>query len=361
MKIYQLLPTLSYGDAVGNDVLALDSALKRNGFKTCIYAENIDPRIDKRLVKRSSKLEGLKKTDVIIYHFSTGTKLNLELENFSCRIIMRYHNITPYNFFEGYSVVLTELCWQGREQLKLLKDKIEYCLADSEFNKHDLEELGFRCKIDVLPILIPFSDYEKEADKTILERYKSSEYVNILFTGRIAPNKKQEDIVAAFHMYQKYYNEKSRLFLVGSYNGMEIYYNRLRDYVKKLGTNNVYFTGHIKFEEILAYYKIADLFLSMSEHEGFCVPLVEAMFFELPIIAYDSTAISGTLGGSEVLMKGKDPLEVAGMIHYIMEYPDMRKKMIQSGKERLLDFDHRRIEERFIKYINSYVGEINEK
>lgn len=358
MKIYQLLPTLSYGDAVGNDVLALDRALKRNGFETCIYAENIDQRIDNRLVKSISKMKELKKTDLIIYHFAIGTKLNLEVINFSCRVIMRYHNITPYNFFEGYSIVHKELCWQGREQLKLLKDKIEYCLAASEFNKHDLENLGFKCKIDVLPILIPFSDYEREADKTILSRYNNSEFVNILFTGRIAPNKKQEDIVAAFHMYQKYYNEKSRLFLAGSYNGMEIYYNRLRDYVKKLGTKNVYFTGHIKFEEILAYYKIADLFLCMSEHEGFCVPLVEAMFFELPIIAYDSTAIGETLGGSGILIKEKNPLEIAGMINYLTENPDVRMNMIQNSKERLINFEYSRVETQFIKYINSYIEEI---
>lgn len=357
MRIVQLMPTLSYGDAVGNDALAIDDVLKRNGYKTCIYAENIDKRIDKNIVKRASELKKLEKEDLIIYHFSTGSKLNTELKRFPCKVVMRYHNITPYEFFEGYSPALSELCWQGREQLKDLKNNVKYCIAVSEYNKRDLETIGFKCRIDVLPILIPFSDYEKEPDRAIMRRYDSDEYINLLFTGRIAPNKKQEDVIASFYMYQKYYNPKSRLFIVGSYNGMGEYYNRLKKYVENLQVRNVFFTGHIKFNEILAYYNIADLFLCMSEHEGFCVPIVEAMFFALPIIAYDSTAVGGTLGGAGVLLGEKNPLETAGMINYIVNHPELREKMIQNGKERLKTFDHDKIEEQLLRYVRACIEE----
>lgn len=356
MRIVQLMPTLSYGDAVGNDALAINDTLKRNGYNTCIYAENIDKRIDKSIVKKASELKGLERDDLIIYHFSTGSKLNAQLRNFSCKIVMRYHNITPYNFFEGYNPALSELCWQGREQLKALRNDVEYCIADSEFNKRDLEELGFKCNIDVLPILIPFCDYEKEPDNNVVRRYESDEYINILFTGRIAPNKRQEDVIAAFHLYQKYYNPKSRLFMVGSYDGMAIYYNRLRRYAEELHVKNVYFTGHIKFDAILAYYRTADLFLCMSEHEGFCVPVVEAMFFGIPIVAYDSTAVGGTLGGAGVLLSEKNPLETAGMIDYIVNHTELREKMLQNGSERLRDFEHDKIEERFLKYVKGILG-----
>lgn len=355
MRILQLLPTLSYGDAVGNDVLALDGALRRQGYETCIYAENIDKRIDKKVVRNVSELKNLKENDLILYHFSTGTKLNSELRNLPCKIVMRYHNITPYRFFEGYSPVLTELCRNGREQLTALKDDIKYCIAVSEFNKRDLETLGFTCKIEVLPILIPFSDYEKEPDKAIMRRYKNDGYINILFTGRIAPNKKQEDVISAFYMYQKYYNPKSRLFIVGSYDGMPQYYNRLMAYANKLEVKNVYFTGHIKFQEILAYYKVADLFLCMSEHEGFCVPLVEAMFFNVPIVAYDSTAVGGTLGKAGILISEKNPLETAGLIDYILNHSELRDEMVRRGTERLSDFEHGKIEEQFVKYIKACI------
>lgn len=361
MRIIQLLPTLSYGDAVGNDALAIDDTLRRSGYQTCIYAENIDKRIDKSIVRKAVELKSLKKDDLIIYHFSTGSQLNTKLDQYPCKIVMRYHNITPYQFFEGYSPALTELCWQGREQLKALKNTIKYCIAASEFNKRDLERLGFQCRIDVLPIVIPFADYEKEPNQGVIRKYKTDEYINILFTGRIAPNKKQEDVIAAFYLYQKYYNPKSRLFIVGSYDGMAKYYNKLKNYVNNLQVKNVYFTGHIKFDEILAYYRAADLFVCMSEHEGFCVPIVEAMFFDLPIVAYDSTAVGGTLGGAGVLLKEKNPLETAGVIDYIVNHPELSQKMIQNGRERLRDFEHDSIEKRFLKCLKGYNGEKYEK
>lgn len=354
MRVYQIVTTLSYGDAVGNDVLALDDALRRHGYKTCIYAEHIDYRINRKQVKKISKLKKLKKDDLIVYHFAIATELNTQIKNYPCKIIMRYHNITPYHFFKNYSQSLTELCRQGRDQLEALKDDIQYCIADSEYNKNDLRELGFTGRIDVLPILIPFSDYEKEPDQYIVRQYRDDGYVNILFTGRIAPNKKQEDVIAAFYMYQKYYNPKSRLFVVGSYAGMESYYNRVKQYAEKLGVENVFFTGHIKFDKILAYYSIADLFLCMSEHEGFCVPIVESMFFGIPIIAYESTAVVDTLGGAGILLKEKKPLETAGMIDYIMNHPELRDQMVQAGRKRLEDFEHDKVEQQFLNCISEY-------
>ena len=120
--------------------------------------------------------------------------------------------------------------------------------------------------------------------------------------------------------------------------------------------DNVYFTGHIKFDEILAYYNLSDLFLCMSEHEGFCVPLVEAMKFDLPIIAYDSSAIGDTLGGSSVLLKDKNPLEVAGMIHYLTTHPDVMETLKEEQRARLNDFSHDKIEEQFLQYMSEFLG-----
>ena len=157
-------------------------------------------------------------------------------------------------------------------------------------------------------------------------------------------------------MYQKYYNSKARLFLVGSYNGMELYYQRLKEYVKRLNLKNVYFTGHIKFDEILAYYSVADLFLCMSEHEGFCVPVVEAMKFGVPIVAYDSSAVGDTLGGAGILLADKNPLETAGMMCYVMEHPEMRNEIKKAQETRLQDFAHSKIENQFLEYLSEFLG-----
>lgn len=354
MKVIQLLPTISYGDAVSNDVIALYHTLKKAGFTTGIYAENIDSRLPMKLVSAVSKVPRLNENDIIIYHLSTGTKLNYEFLRYRARKIMIYHNITPPSFFEDYSIISYELCRDGRKALAYLADKAEYCLADSEYNKQELVQAGYKCPVDVLPILIPFEDYEQPCDSRITDQYQNDRYTNIIFTGRIAPNKKQEDVIRAFYAYQKYYNPESRLFIVGSYSGMECYYQRLCAYVKALGVQNVIFTGHVKFAEILAYYKLADVFLCMSEHEGFCVPLVEAMYFQIPVVAYDSSAIGYTLGGAGVLLKEKNPLETAGMINYLMTHEDVKKDVVRGQNDQLKIYDNALIERKFLELLSKF-------
>lgn len=356
MKIIQLLPTLAFGDAVGNDTLALMQVIEEMGYETGIYAESIDQRLKDKRIKPAYKIPYLKPEDILIYHMSIGSQLTYEIENYHCKKMMIYHNVTPAEFPAPYNPVTAEACREGIEQVKYLSDKFDYCLADSEFNKQELIRMGYTCKIDVLPILIPFDDYKKTPSKKVLRRFKD-DYVNILFTGRIAANKKQEDVIKTFYYYKKYINPKSRLFLVGSYYGMENYYHSLKAYVERLELEDVYFTGHISFADILAYYQLADIFLCMSEHEGFCVPLAEAMAFEIPIIAYDSSAIAGTLGGSGLLLKEKDFKVAAEMIHRIVTDEQLRADLIYNQNIRLKDFEHDVIKEQFQKYIKDFSGE----
>lgn len=319
MKVVQLLPTISFGDAVGNDVRAIRLILEEQGYETQIYAENIDDRLPKGTALPVTEFPALRDDDIILYHASTGTELNYKLPFFGGRKMMIYHNITPPHFFKPYSQEAEQLCQSGLEGIRFLANKVEYCIADSEFNKQDLLRMGYTCPIDVCPILIPFEDYEKKPDSGILSHCRSDGYMNLLFVGRIAPNKKQEDVVAAFYYYHKYYNAKSRLYLVGSWSGMDAYYRRLCDYVDRLGLSEyIVFPGHISFQEILAYYHTADLFLCMSEHEGFCVPLVEAMHFKIPIVAYTSSAIPDTLGNGGILLDVKAPETVAAAINRVV-------------------------------------------
>lgn len=355
MRVVQVLTTISFGDAVGNDTLALKEILIKNGFETDIYAENIDRRLSKGSVKPVDELE-VSREDIIIYHLSTGTSLNYWIKRVSCRKIMIYHNITPPVFLMEYNPSGAELCQQGLEEVRMLKDTFDVVFADSEFNKSDLVEMGYSCPVRVLPILIPFEDYQKRPNQLLMKKYDDG-YINIVFVGRIVPNKKQEDIIHAFYLYQKYYNDKSRLFLVGSYNGMESYYRRLSDYAELLGAENVVFTGHIKFDEILAYYRLADVFVCMSEHEGFCVPLVEAMYFDVPIIAYDFCAIKGTLGGSGLLLSGKSALECAGMIDYVTMNEEVRKEVVRKQRERLADFSHEVVGKQFLELLHRFISE----
>lgn len=354
MKVYQLVPTLSYGDAVGNDTLALKDALIELGYKTEIYAEGIDARLPKGTAKYFNTMPKLDKDDVVIYHLAIGTDLNRKFAELGCRKIVIYHNVTPPHFFEPYSRNSAKLCEEGLKGARELAGHVDYCLADSAFNKSDLINMGYKCPIDVLPILIPFDDYKKEPDQEVIKKYKDG-YTNILFTGRVAPNKKLEDVAKAFHFYKKYYNPKSRLIFVGSFDENDRYYQKLMSFIKSLGTEDIIFPGHIKFNAILAYYSVADVFLCQSEHEGFCVPLVEAMCFDVPIIAYDKAAIKWTLGGSGILLEKKDFVETAGVIDRLVRDEDLRKKVLETQHERLADFDHGVIKNQFAKYLKDFI------
>lgn len=355
MRVVQLLTTLSFGDAVSNDTIALKGAIEGMGFKTAIYAENIDSRLPKNTAEPAERLRGLESGDIIIYHKSTGTDLSFKLDSYKCRKIMVYHNITPPEFFRPYNSASAALTEYGLEGVKYLKDKIDYCLAVSSFNKSNLIDMGYVCPIDVRPILIPFDDYKKEPDGEIMRRYTGGGWTNIVFVGRIAPNKRHENLIKAFYYYKKI-NPKSRLILVGSYSGMENYYERLLKYTKALELDDVIFTGHIKFNQILAWYRAADVFLCMSEHEGFCVPLAEAMFFGVPIIAYDTSAISDTLGGSGILLKDNDPLFAAKVIERLVNDKELRSSVIEGQNRRLEDFQYEKIRDMFEGYLKRFIG-----
>lgn len=353
-KVIQIIPSIAYGDAVGNDCLAISKVLSEMGYETGVYAKVIDKRMNEPLVHEFSRLPRLSKDDVVILNHCTGSDLCERFKKMNGRKMMIYHNITPPKFFEGFSRDMIENLSEGYRQTKELASAVEYCMPVSEFNASDLRNMGYECPMFIRPILIPFDDYKKEPDKRVMDKYTDDGYTNILFVGRVALNKKHEDVIKAFAYYQKYVNQKSRLFLVGSDRGMEKYSTALKRYALALGCENVIFTGHADFREILAYYKLADVFLCMSEHEGFCVPLAEAMFFDVPIIAYNSCAVPDTLGGSGVLIKDKDPVFVSLLIDRLVKDKELREKILEGQRVRLKDFSYETIRARFEEGVRAF-------
>jgi len=354
LKIIQITPVLSYGDGVGNDIAAMDRVLKQNGYDTQIFSLGADKRVE-HLMKDINDMPDPKKDDIVIYHMATGSMLTDLFKKLKCYKIMVYHNVTPPYFFKEYNKGALAACEEGLNQVRDMKNYVDYCMTPSEYNKQNLIDFGYTCPIEVLPIIIPFGDYEKEADKKIIEQY-SDGITNIVFTGRIVPNKKQEDIIEAFYYYNKYWNADSRLILVGNYNGMENYYIRLQRYVKELMCENVIFTGHINFSQILAYYKAADVFLCLSEHEGFCIPLLEAMYFKKPIVAFDAAAVGETMADSGIKLKNKNGMEIAGIINKLMSDKNLYDKIIAAQTERLRFFNTEKVENQFVARIDKIAG-----
>lgn len=356
MKILQLLTTVNFGDAVTNDALAIRRLLAEEGCASEIYAENVDPRLPKGTALRTDKMPPLKKEDLLIYHLSTGTRLNFEVDRFPCRKIMIWHNITPPAYFAPYSTGAEKLCEYGLQGMIHLKDAFETVIADSEFNRQNLLDAGYTCPIRVIPILIPFADYEQEPDAETVRQYQDGR-TNILFVGRIAPNKKQEDLIRAFDCYRKTYDPEARLILIGSDSGMEAYRERLERYIRILDVENVIFPGHISFRQILAFYRTASVFLCMSEHEGFCVPLAEAMSFDVPIIARRMCAVPDTLGGAGLLLEDDDPAVAAAALRRVLTDDGLRESMIRAGRERLKDFGWERVSGQLRDALKDYIRE----
>jgi len=355
--IIQILPTLSYGDGVSNSALSIYKIINELGYRTLIYAENIDKKLKYKYIKKIRNLKKVDKSDIILYHLSIGSQLNNVLKNYMCKKIIIYHNITPFKYFEEYNQLAVELSYSGLCETKLLKDAADYYWADSEFNKEELISYGYKCNINVVPIPIDFNAYKINPNFSIINRYRDDDYINIIFVGRISPNKKQEDIIKTFYYFHNSINKKSRLFLVGSFNGMERYYEKLKRYIKNLKLDEVYFTGHLQFKEMISYYHLADIFLCMSEHEGFCIPLLEAMYFKVPVIAYVSSGVADTMGDAGFHIKDRDCKVAAEAINQILSNSNLKNYIIKKQNARLLDFEYEKtkdeIKKLLIKYINN--------
>lgn len=355
-RVIQLVSSLNYGDAVGNEVVALKRTLQEQGYATEIYANHIHKKIAPGTAQFYHDMPEPKETDLVIYHFASECNISKDLKKFPCKVILRYHNVTPPEFFRGYDANAEKATANGLRQVKEMQPYIDFCLPVSKFNMDDLKSMGYNCPMEVLPILIRFDDYAQEPDQSVIDQYSTDGRTNLLFVGRMAPNKKVEDVISAFAVYKENYDPAARLFLVGSFQEEDKYYQYLQKHIRKLEVEDVIFPGHISFAAILSYYRIADVFLCMSEHEGFCVPLVEAMYFDVPVVAYDKCAVPDTLGHSGVVVSEKNYDQIAQIIHKIVSDEDVKERMIGRQNTRLKDFDLAKLKRKFVAILAEQFG-----
>jgi glycosyltransferase involved in cell wall biosynthesis len=283
--------------------------------------------------------------------------MNYALPSYGGKKVMIYHNITPPRFYRCLDRDMEQNVRMGYEGIRFLADKVEYAIADSDYNRQELRRMGYRCPIDVCPILIPFSDYDWEPNEAFLQKYRDGKK-NWLFVGRIAPNKKPEDVIRAFAVYHREYEPESRLLLIGSMGGIQRYDEALENYIRSLRLEKaVVMPGHVSFAEILAGYHAADVFVCMSEHEGFCVPLLEAMYFGVPIVAYASSAVPETLGKGGLLLREKDPELTAAAVNRVLTDEGLREALVRAGKERLKDFSYETVKTQFLACLKKVTEE----
>jgi len=325
-RIHQLLAALSYGDAIGNEALTIKAHLRRAGYESDIFAEKVHPRMA-HLARPLWEYPRVSAPETVcLFHFSIGSAAGRLIYHAPDRLVSIYHNITPAHWFLGFHPHLAGLCYHGRRELEAFAPRTELALGDSEFNRRELEEAGYR-RTAVLPIVQDLDAYSRPPSPVVRKLYDDGR-TNLLFVGRIIPNKRIDDLVRVFAVYQRYVDPRSRLLLVGDHRGHERYHDRLQEMVRALRLDEVVFTGHVDDDDLVAYYSVSDLFLCLSEHEGYCVPLVEAMLFGLPVVAYDAGAVRETLRGGGVLLKEKRPEVVAELVGRILRDEGLRRRVL---------------------------------
>ena len=321
------MAALSYGDAVSHDALALQGHLRAAGLDSEIYAEHAHPRMARHCRRLWEYARVSSPDTVCLFHFAIGSGAGRFAFQSKDRLVTRYHNITPPEYFAQFLPHLARQCHQGRRELRAFAGRSLLGLGVSEFNRRELEAAGYR-RTGVVPISLDLEAFAAGPASAVIQRVFGDGRTNVLFVGRIIPNKRIDDLIRVFAAYQRYVDPVSRLLLVGDHRGHERYYDRLQELVRELRLDEVVFTGHVDDADLEAYYSVADAFLCLSEHEGYCVPLLEAMLRGVPVLAYDAGAVKETLRGGGILLKRKRPEEVAELLHDVVARPALRAAVL---------------------------------
>jgi len=320
-----VLATLGYGDAIGHEVLGIQRVLRDAGYESDIFVETADTRLEPMTRDYRELVDASDRDNLLLHHFSLGSKASRTAFALPDRMALIYHNITPPEYFVGLHRRLARQCFRGRRELGAYAARSDLAMGDSEFNRQDLEALGFT-RTAVLPVVPDFSHLDMDPDWLLADDF-DDDWTNVIFVGRVITNKKIEDVIRFFQAYHEAFNPRSRLLIVGSYTGFDRYLAALQHLSARLGASHVHFVGHVSDAELVAFYEIADLFLCASEHEGFCVPLVESFYKGVPVLAYAATAVPATMDGAGVLYRDKSPAVVAHLMDGILSDAALRDRI----------------------------------
>jgi L-malate glycosyltransferase len=352
MIINQWVPAAHKGDAIGDSARRVRGMLRAAGHTSDVYALTIDD--DLRGDVRPFNDPEARRGDITIFHFALPSPMTQAFASLDGARVLQYHNITPAAFFAPYDVGLFRLAAIGRQELRSLAGHVDLALGDSEFNRQELEEFGFG-PTGVMPIAVNTERITNAPRRPALEKILADGLINILFVGRIVPNKRIEDHIRLAETYKRYVDSYYRFIFVGRYDGLPRYYAQVRALISefRMLPDRFWFTGPVPDEDLAAFYRWADVYVSLSEHEGFCVPLIEAMAADVPVLAYEAGAVPETLGGAGVLFAPKDLELAAEMLGMLVYDRPVRDRVIQGQRQRLADFSPARIESRLNEIVAS--------
>ncbi len=342
LQVHQLVPTITPRDAVGNHTFRLREILRSMGYSSDIFA-----MFRHGEVAGDTYLADQLPSDAhaVIYQFSIGSPLAERWARHPGRRLVNYHNITPVELVGRWDGLLDAEVRLGRQQMADYATRCHHAICDSEFNQSELDELGY-VSTETIPVL--FDVAASPPDKAITGSIKRSKRgLQVLFVGRIAPNKAHHDLVAAVKVVRDVYGNDAHLHIVGTDGPPG--YRRLVDEIVQTAemSQHVTFHGSVSQSALVAFYQATDVFLCLSDHEGFCVPVIEAMHHGLPVVAYDCTAVGGTVGDGGLLLADKHPMIVGAALARIAQDQGLADHLAAAGRRRSADFTLERTTERF--------------
>lgn len=333
MNIHQFSAGFQLGDAISQEMLEIKRLLAKEKYEGKIYAENVFSS-DRKYAEKITKAK-IKPSDVIVYHHSIHSKVLDFLLQFPNKKILIYHNVTPENFFEPYDLRFSYLLRKGREDLEIIREHFQHFFAVSHFNLNELIHLGFK-QSRIFPLHLNFQKWNLDSldQKT---KVKSFHNPSFLFVGRIAPNKRQDDLIRFARIWKSNYGNQFSLRMLGFCNpDQQSYLDELNFMISQLDLQEeVKIISYVDESKLKKIYFESNLFLSMSEHEGFCVPLMEAMHFQLPVVAYSAGAVPETLGDAGILFQTKDFDLLAKEIDKIFQNIEYRNSILYQQNQRL--------------------------
>ena len=357
MKIVIMHQTVTNHDAIGNDIEGMFNLLKKT-YECYVFAEN---QFNNQVtyVDYKALLSIIEKKDnLVIYHHSVYWQEGEEvLKRTKSKIIFRYHNITPPEFFNDYNDFHTQQCSLGRAQTGDLAELYSnaFWLCDSKYNTEDIEKITD--KWAVCPPFHKTGQWDQIIpDEQIMKELLYSEDINLLFVGRVAPNKGHKKLLDILAIYKRNFTNKIHLNVIGKFDeSLDKYNQEIEEKIKENGLEgNVSFIGEINDSVLCAYYLGSDFFICTSQHEGFCVPIIEAQYLELPIIALQSSAIAETIGKNQICLENNAKMFAAAIDILFKNKPYMRW-LRREGKENYRNrFQPQIIEDSFLNQLDEW-------